>query len=146
MQHTITCVATLSSATVAQAWSVWSDLGSYPAWDPREEVNELNGALAVGATGTFKQRGRGAGTYVITQLDEGRSWTTETKLPGGSLVIEHFVEPAKQGVTLTKRYTAIGPMALAFRWFFAAGIRRELPGSFAALEAEIARRFARMSA
>src|SRR3569832_2414688 len=114
MQHTITCVATLSSATVAQAWSVWSDLGSYPAWDPREEVNELNGALAVGATGTFKQRGRGAGTYVITQLDEGRSWTTETKLPGGSLVIEHNNKPTKQDNTHTKHNTTNGPMALAF--------------------------------
>jgi hypothetical protein len=140
MQHTITCAKAIA-ASQQEAWAVWSDLEAYPKWDPREELNELSGPFAVGTTGTFKQRGRGAGQYRITALEPGTAWTSETALPGGKLVIEHLLESSPKGVTLTKRYTAHGPLALAFRWFFAREIEREVPKSFAALENEIRRRF-----
>lgn len=145
MQYTITCQATVS-APAHQAWAVWSDLASYPAWDEREELNQLDGPFAAGVTGTFKQRGRGKGTYRITAVEEGRAWTTETPLPGGRLVIDHRLDKGAEGTLLTKRYTAHGPMAVAFKWFFARGIRREMPGSFAALGREIARRFSKAAA
>jgi hypothetical protein len=140
MSFTVSCKAMLLGIAAEQAWMVWSDLASYPSWDPREEINQPNGPLAVGTTGTFKQRGRGAGTYMITAVDPGRSWVSQTSLPGGRLVIDHQVEQARGGTTVTKTYLAEGPMALAFRLFFARGIRREMPGSFAALETEIRRR------
>jgi len=139
MQHTITCTETLS-APVEQVWAVWSDVESYPTWDEREELNRLDGAFAVGTTGTFKQRSRGKGTYRITAVEQGTAWTTEVPLPLGKLVIEHELECVPEGTHVIKRYTAHGPMALAFKWFFASGINREMPGSFAALRAEIARR------
>ncbi len=146
MKHAITCQATLPGATADLAWRVWTDLASYPSWDPREEMNCPEGPLAAGMKGVFKQRGRGAGAYTITAVEVGRSWLTEIALPGGRLEIDHRLEPTAEGVTVTKVYTAYGPMALAFRWFFARGIRREMPGSFAALGAEIARRAARTAA
>lgn len=143
MAYTITCTSTISTVSPSEVWSVWTDLEAYPQWDEREELNRMNGPFAVGTTGTFKQRGREAGTYVITAIEPDRSWTTETPLPGGKLVIEHLVEGGPSGVTLTKRYTAFGPMAHAFRWFFARGIHRAMPGVFTALETETGRRFAR---
>lgn len=145
MQHTITCAKTILT-DMQKAWAVWSDLETYPKWDPREELNQLDGPFATGTTGTFKQRGRGPGRYRIAQLQAGKGWTSESSLPGGKLVIEHSLEPSSAGVTLTKRYTAHGPMALAFRWFFAREIEREMPRSFAALEAEITRRFSQVQA
>jgi hypothetical protein len=136
----LSCQTTLAGISAQDAWTVWSDLASYPSWDPREEVNQPDGPLAVGTTGRFKQRGRGSGTYTITAVEPGRRWVSQTALPGGRLVIDHRIEPGQGATTLTKTYVAEGPMALAFRWFFARGIRREMPGSFAALEAEIRRR------
>ena len=47
------------------------------------------------------------------------------------MVINHLIELTTEGVALTKTYDAHGPMALAFRLFFARGILREMPGSFA---------------
>ena len=123
-----------------QVWTVWSDLASYPAWDPREEVNEPDGPLVAGTTGTFKQRGHGAGRYTVTSVDEQRGWTSETALPGGRLVIEHTVEAAPGGTRLVKRYRVHGPMVPAFRFFFARRIQAEMPGTFDALAAEIGRR------
>jgi len=145
MSFTVTCQATISGVTTEEVWAVWSDLASYPSWDPREEINQPNGPMAPGTRGAFKQRGRGAGTYLITEVEPGRRWVSETALPGGKLVIDHRIEQALGRTTATKIYTAEGPMALAFRLFFARGIRREMPRSFAALEAEIRRRRERTS-
>jgi len=140
MNCVITCEANLPSADAADVWTVWSDLASYPQWDAREEVNRPGGPLAVGMTGAFKQRGRKAGTYRIIAVEPGRRWVSETALPGGRLVIDHRVDRMGEATKVAKIYTAEGPMALAFRWFFAQGIRKDMPGSFAALEAEVARR------
>lgn len=142
MRYTVSCETTLAAVTAGQAWDVWSDLAAYPQWDPREELNAPGGPLGFGMVGPFKQRGRGAGIYEITAVDPGRGWTSESALPGGRLVIEHGVLPMPTGTKLVKRYTAIGPMAPAFRWFFARGIRAEMPRTFAALRTEIARRYA----
>lgn len=140
MNYVIACQATFLGKAATDVWTVWSDLASYPKWDPREEVNRPNGPLAAGTTGTFKQRGRGAGSYTITAVEPGRRWVSETSLPGGRLVIDHHVDPVGDGTMVTKTYTVEGPMAVAFRWFFGRGIRAEMPGSFGALEAEVARR------
>lgn len=140
MSYKIVCEARLSGLAREDVWAVWSDLASYPEWDPREEINRPNGPLAAGTTGVFKQRDRGAGSYVITAVEPGTGWTTQTSLPGGRLVIDHQLEAGADSVMVRKTYTVEGPMALAFRWFFAKDIRAQMPGSFAALEAEIIRR------
>src|SRR5690349_501503 len=101
MDYVITCETTLL-ADPADVWAVWSDLASYPKWDDREEINQPNGPLAVGTTGTFKQRSRGAGTYKITAVEPGGRWVNEIALPGGRLVIDHRVERAGDGTKVTK--------------------------------------------
>jgi len=142
MKHTITCRATLKATERERVWDVWTDLNAYPSWDEREEVNKLDGPFGPGTTGTFKQRGRGAGRYTIVAVEPGRSWTTHIALPGGLLEIEHFVEGEAGAVEVVKRYNITGPMALLFKLFFARGIAKQMPGSFAALDAEVARRAA----
>ena len=88
MSFAFTCQTMFPEISAADAWTVWSDLASYPAWDPREEINEPHGPMAVGTTGKFKQRGRGAGTSQITAVYAGRRWVSETRLPGGKLSID----------------------------------------------------------
>jgi hypothetical protein len=65
------------------------------------------------------------------------AWQATTPLPGGALLIDHLVTSLGAGRTcLAKKYTAIGPLALAFRLYYARRIRREVPPSLAALAAE----------
>lgn len=62
-------------------------------------------------------------------------------LPGGSLVIDHLLAQAGDGeVTVTKRYDVTGPLGLLFRVYYGPKVRGAMPASFAALEAEAARR------
>lgn len=123
-------------------WSAWSDMAAYPSWDPREQILRLDGPFQAGTTGFSKQTGpRPGSAFRILRVDPKAGWTNESPLPGGRLVIDHRLFPAADGaVRLVKRYEAYGPMSVAFRLFFARGIRSQMPETFAALAAEASRR------
>lgn len=139
--HAIDLETTID-ATPQAVWAVWSDMTAYPSWDPREETMRLDGPFATGTTGFSKQTGpRAGGPITITRVEAPRRFTVETPLPGGRLVLDHVVEAAPGGGTIArKRYEAHGPMSVAFRLFFAKGIRAEMPDTFRALATEVAKR------
>jgi uncharacterized protein YndB with AHSA1/START domain len=142
MKHVIHCQATVS-APRQQVWSVWSDMASYPDWDPREEELRFDGPLEPGATGYSKQKGGRSGSeFTVVRVEPGHRWTNETPLPGGKLVIDHTLEDTgDDAVLVTKTYTAHGPTALLFRLYYAREIMQENPRSFEGLTSEISRRY-----
>lgn len=139
--YAIDCEATVGGS-LADIWNTWTDMASYPRWDPREEELRIDGPFQVGTTGFSKQVGPRAGsTFELTRVEPMTRWTNVTPLPAGKLVIDHRLTAGTNGtVHLVKRYEAYGPLSVAFRLFFGKGIRAEAPGTFAALEAEAARR------
>lgn len=140
MQYTLD-VETVVDADHAAVWQAWTDMESFPAWDPREEETVLDGPFAVGVTGWSKQRGVSRSRFTVTDVEPGTMWQVETPLPAGKLVIDHRVEDTDDGrLRLSKRYVAHGPVSLAFRVHYARRIRNEMPASFAALVAESRRR------
>jgi Polyketide cyclase / dehydrase and lipid transport len=140
VRYSLICEKTIN-ATPQEAWAVWSDVAGYPTWDDREEAADADGPLAPGVQVRYRQRGGRSGTYVITALDQGRSWTTEEKVPRGFLQTEHHIAAIGEGLTRVRRsYRVDGLTSIPFRLVVAPGIRREMEGTFAALEREIARR------
>ncbi len=122
-------------------WDVWTDLASFPRWDPREERTEPRGPFAVGTTVWSKQRGNPGGESIITAIEPHRRWTAESPLPGGRLVIDHLLEPAGAGrVKVAKRYEVHGPLVVLFRLYCGPRVRRALPETFRALQRESAQR------
>ena len=143
MRYQIDCEQTISG-TLDSVWATWTDLASFPRWDPREEEMRFDGPFAAGATGFSKQRGgRPGSTFRILQVEPKTRWVNQVPLPGGTLTMDHVLTEAGRGkVHLLKRYMVEGPMALAFRLLFARGIRAEAPLTFSALEREAQRRAA----
>jgi Polyketide cyclase / dehydrase and lipid transport len=140
LRYTLICEKTINAAP-QEAWAVWSDIGAYPAWDDREEAADVDGPLAPGVQVRYRQRGGRSGTYVITAVDPPRSWTTEEKVPRGFLVTQHDIAAIGDGRTLVRRsYRVDGLTSIPFRLVVAPGMRREMEGTFAALEREVARR------
>lgn len=141
--YTIDCETTIRGS-LADVWATWSDMATYPEWDPREQEIRLDGPFQAGTTGWSKQVGPRPGSpFAITRVDGPHGWTNESPLPGGKLVIDHRLTDNGDGtVHVVKRYEVQGPMRLAFRLIFARGIVSQAPGTFAALEAETARRAA----
>ena len=141
MRYEIDCEQTISG-DLESVWETWTDLASFPAWDPREEEMRLDTPFGVGATGFSKQRGgRPGSTFRVLQVEPNTRWVNQVPLPGGSLTMDHILTDVGSGnIHLLKRYTVQGPMAVAFRLIFARGIRNEAPETFAALETEARRR------
>ena len=138
--YAIDCEAVIEADPDA-LWQVWTAIASYPSWDPREDQARLDGDFAVGTTGFSKQKGRRPGApFELIVVEPKTRWASESPLPGGKLVIDHHLEVLDDGrIKLSKRYEAHGPMQVLFRLVFAKGIRRDVPGSFAALGAEARR-------
>lgn len=141
MRHTTVCTATLNG-TIDSIWATWTDMTSYPRWGDREDSVTLDGPFAEGVTGRSRQTGaKNEDPFVVTRVEPTARWTNETPLPGGKLVLDHTLSPTADGhVTVTKTYTAHGPVSPLFRIWFARGIRRDMPAWFTALQVEAARR------
>lgn len=141
MAHRIRTEAVLTGVTAEQVWQVWSDLPKTPEWDPRDDLNDMHGPFAPGTTGWFAQ-GKRTGTYTIDSVGPGHQWQSSSPLPGGRLVVNHEIVETQDGVRVVKTYCVSGPLVPAFAVYFARGIRREMPATFAALQAEARRRAA----
>jgi uncharacterized protein YndB with AHSA1/START domain len=139
MTYTLDLDATIA-ADPADVWLAWTDVDRFTEWDPREQQFRLDGDFVVGTTGWSKQRGNPGGPFTLTAVEPGRRWQATCPLPGGSLTVDHMIEPQGDGqVRVAKRYQVRGPMSLAFRLFFAGRLRRDVPASFTALEQEARR-------
>jgi len=141
MRYQIDCEQTISG-DLDSVWATWTDMASFPNWDPREEEMRLDATFGVGATGFSKQRGvRPGSNFRVTLVEPKTRWVNQVPLPGGTLTMDHLLTDLGAGkVHLLKRYIVEGPMALAFRLFFARAIRAEAPETFSALEKEARRR------
>jgi hypothetical protein len=140
MQYTLD-VESIAEGDHAAVWQSWTDMERFPLWDPREEETRPDGPFAVGTTGWSKQKGTSRSPILISEVVSGERWQVQTPLPGGKLVIDHRIDDLGDGrLKLSKRYVAHGPVALAFRVYYARKIRKEMPASFAALVAESRRR------
>jgi hypothetical protein len=111
-------------ADPAAVWRAWRP--TFPMRPPEEEALNLHlYDLAYGLRVPV----------TLVAVEEQRHWTVEHALPGGRLVVDHWMEPVADGrVRVGKRYEVHGPMSIVYRLFFARRIRRSLPDQLAALE------------
>jgi hypothetical protein len=90
--------STTTTAEPARLWAVVSDVEKWPEWiEVYEEVRrEGSGDLRLGDTAHVKQKGLAAGDWTVTELEEGRVFTWESRQPGVRIVGRHVVtaEPA----------------------------------------------------
>ena len=126
---------------IDKLWAVFTDFARFPEWDPREELAEIDGPFVPGATIRSKQKGNPGGTGKLTRVESPTRWTGESPLPGGKLVIDHFLEPVGDGkVKVTKRYQVHGPLTVVFRLYFGPRVRKSISTTLTALEQEAQRR------
>jgi hypothetical protein len=89
------------AATPERLWAVLTDVERWPEWIDVYEQVRLDGPLRLGSTARVKQRGLVAGTWTVTELEEGRAFGWESRQPGVRLVARHLVDPAAAGSRLT---------------------------------------------
>jgi hypothetical protein len=129
-----------SAESAAQPESVWeryTDVDEWREWSKGIEESTLEGDFEAGSKGTAKAPNLPKGRFELVEVEPKRRFVSKAKWPGGTLILDHMIEPTNGGARITHRATIAGP--LDFLWSPVIGriIKRELPGSVERL-AEIA--------
>lgn len=105
-EHTVT-----TTASPADVWALWSDVGSWHRWDPAVEQVAIEGHFAEGAAGTIVF-GNGTEAPFVLEIVEPCARYLD-KLTFGDLVIriDHQVTATDSGAEVTVRTTVEGPGA-----------------------------------
>src|SRR5439155_17908277 len=101
-----------TSATPERVWQVWSDVGSWPEWNPDMKESRLDGPLELGTTGMIHTRSGGKHDVVVTHYQDGSSFELEsTAMPGTKMAIRATITPADGGSRITQGFEPRGLLA-----------------------------------
>jgi carbon monoxide dehydrogenase subunit G len=98
-------------APPGQVWPVMSDVERWHEWTPTiTSVRRTNaGPFRIGARARIHQPKLPPADWVVTSLEEGRSFDWESRAPGVRVVGRHRVDPGPTGsrVTLSIQYSGV---------------------------------------
>lgn len=105
-EHTVT-----TTASPADVWALWSNVGSWHRWDPAVEQVAIEGHFAEGAAGTIVFANGAEAPFVLEIVEPSARYLD--KLTFGDLVIriDHQVKATAEGSEITVRTTVEGPGA-----------------------------------
>lgn len=99
------------AAPPAAVWRLWSDVASWPQWDPPVEAVDLAGPFAAGAAGTLTLAGGIAAPVVLTVVEPGARYVDELRLGELVITIDHRVVEHPDGALVAVATTIEGPGA-----------------------------------
>ena len=112
-----------------QVWSVaYADVAAWPRWNGALASAELDGAFAVGTRARLRFKTGLRLRFTIVELDPGRLFTDECRLPGGRMGHRHLVEPTTDGVRLENTIYIEGPASRLWSLVLGGPARRGMPG------------------
>jgi hypothetical protein len=100
-----------TSASPQAAWKLWSDVSTWPEWNPDVQSMTLNGPFAAGTTGTMKTK-QGTRAITLTEVVPGQSFRLETTvIPLTRFAFECNVTSGPDGrTTLSQGILVGGPL------------------------------------
>jgi hypothetical protein len=87
-----------TTASAEEIWRAWTDVEHWHEWDKGLKAASLQGAFQPGAKGTLVSLNGTTSQFVISDHQEGKSYTFKTSLPLASLSVKRFLHE-KGGVT-----------------------------------------------
>ena len=125
-ETTSTLEAEVSPAAVWE--KAYADAEAWPKWNAEIKRASLDGPLALGAKAKIVF---GTGLrlrFRVVELEEGRLFTDESRLPGARMGHRHLVEPSESGGSrLTNTIYIEGALAPLWRRIMGPAAARSLP-------------------
>ncbi|CAI9416875.1 SRPBCC family protein [Nocardioides sp. T2.26MG-1] len=103
-EHTVT-----TSASPADVWALWSDVGSWHRWDRAVEQVAIEGHFGEGAAGTLVLSGGTSAPFVLEIVEPGARYLDKITLGELVIRIDHQVKATAEGSEVTVRTTVEGP-------------------------------------
>jgi hypothetical protein len=121
-QHTLE-----TTAPAADIWRIWTDVDRWPTWDIGLQQAALAGPFARSTRGTLVSDQGQKAKFIITAVDEGKSYTFRTQLPLGSLEITRSLTDENDTVQFTHVVRFRGLTGGLFARKLGKGYRKMLP-------------------
>lgn len=117
-----------TTAPGAAIWAIWTDVPNWKVWDSGLKDAEITGDFVVGATGKLIPQKGPVSAFKITAIVPDSSYTLETKIPLGRLIVKRTltVKNGKTFFTHDVRFT--GPLKRLFGRLLGKSFRAMLPG------------------
>lgn len=105
-----------TAAPPERIWRIWSDVATWPHWNPDVLSIHLDGPFVTATTGEMETRAGGKHRIVLRDVRDGRSFRLETAaVPGARFSFHCEVAPATPGAsTISQSITMRGPLAPIF--------------------------------
>lgn len=100
-----------TSASPADVWRLWSDVGSWHCWDPAVQQVALEGHFAEGAGGTLVLTSGVEAPFVLEIVEPGSRFLDRVTIGDLAIHIDHEVKAAASGSEVTVRTMVSGPGA-----------------------------------
>lgn len=102
-------------ATPERVWAIWSDVNTWPGWNPDIDAVAIDGPFASGTTGTMTTKSGGKHAITLEVVRPGRAFRLETSaLPGARFAFDCQIEPSGEGSVISQRISMRGPLAPIF--------------------------------
>jgi uncharacterized protein YndB with AHSA1/START domain len=130
-----------TNATPERVWRIWSDVSTWPEWNPDVLSVAIDGPFASGTTGQMTTKAGGRHAIALQAVQPGRSFRLETSpIPLGRFTFQCEVRPAgSDASTISQSVTIGGPLGALYSAMMgsriAAGFEPILGGLKAAAEA-----------
>ncbi len=118
-----------TTARPQDVWALWEAVPRWTEWDEGLDAISIDGPFQVGTTGHIKPTGGPRLKFALIEVEPGRAFTDETRLPLCKLRFAHTLETGADGrtaVTLTVSFH--GLLRPLFQRVIGKDIARELAG------------------
>jgi hypothetical protein len=127
-----------TSASPERVWQVWSDVRTWPRWNPDVQAVHIDGPFTTGATGTMTTKAGGTHAITLTDVQPGRSFRLETSpAPLSTFVFQCDVRPTGGGSTIGQRVSMRGPLGGVYSAMMGRGIAQGFEPILAGLKAAV---------
>jgi hypothetical protein len=114
-------------------WALWKDINHWPTWHDDLEYCQLNGEFAVGNFFMLKPKNAPAVKIVITEMQEGKSFTDCTQFFGAQMIDTHSMEETSEGLLLKNKLVVQGPLKWLWIHLVARHVANTVPDETEAL-------------
>lgn len=116
-------------------WKIWADVNNWPTWHGDLDYCKMEGKFEVGNHFLLKPNGVSAVKIILTEIDEGKSFTDCTRFFGAEMYDTHGMEERPEGLIISHKMVVTGPLKWLWIKLVAQNVFNDVPTEMDALVA-----------
>ena len=123
------------SAPADVIFRIYEDVSNWHTWDPDTKQATLEGPFRVGSRGRLTPTKGNTVPMVLTQVEPGRCFTVESKIPLFRMLFEHELVSRGATTEVVHRVTFSGPLSIVLGRMLSKQLNSGLPVTLSRLKA-----------